>query len=149
MFWFLLSTKNWYQKGHVPMCICHHLVPYQHPLFISLHIKPYSYFFLLPINIWTYSCNLKKKFSIKTYFFFILFYIFSFQNTLYHIIYFTLYFIKITNFIDFLKLFFLIYIYNIYNNRWSREKIQLDFNWILNFAPFVLTKTQKKNLIRL
>ena len=32
----------------------------------------------------------------------------------------------------------------IYNNRWSREKIQLDFNWILNFAPLVITKTQKK-----
>ena len=35
----------------------------------------------------------------------------------------------------------------IYDNRWSREKIQLDFNWILNFAPLVLTKTQKKKKI--
>ena len=35
----------------------------------------------------------------------------------------------------------------IYNNRWSREKIQLDFNWIFNFARLFLTKTQKKNLL--
>ena len=133
-------------KKMVPKRACAHVYM---PSFGSISTSPIyliTYktlllFFFLPINIWTYSCNLKKKFSIKTYFFFILFYIFSFQNTLYHIIYFTLYFIKITNFIDFLKLFFLIYIYN---HRWSREKIQLDFNWILNFAPLVLTKTQKK-----
>ena len=46
-------------------------------------------------------------------------------------------------------MFIYIYIYiyynlYIYNNRWSREKIQLDFNWIFNFAPLVLTKTPKK-----
>ena len=137
-------------KKMVPKRACAHVYM---PSFGSISTSPIyliTYktlllFFFLPINIWTYSCNFKKKNSIKTYFFFfILFYIFTFQNTLYHIIYFTLYFIKITNFIDFLKLFFLIYIYNIYNNRWSREKIQSDFNWILNFASFVLTKTQKK-----
>ena len=114
------------------------------PIYLITY-KTLLLFFFLPIV----AIKKKKKRHKNILFFFILFYIFSFQNTLYHIIYFTLYFIKITNFIDFLKLFFLIYIYNIYNNRWSREKIQLDFNWILNFAPFVLTKTQKKNLIRL
>jgi len=53
--------------------------------FVSVRVKIYVYF------------------SIRTYFFY--FYILTFQKTLHHIIYFTLHFIKITNFLYFFNYF--------------------------------------------